>query len=183
MITRGSERFYPWTPGPRTIVQFTGHVSESELDIMRCKRRAIVPFDILAQMKSIGLAIIWNFPAVRQFRVRSETIIKRGKLVIDVMGKEVLSRIFQERDWHEDNGKIFLRESKISRSWSWCKNRWMMLENGGLREFEFGHRIYSAAELSGLLTDCGFSSVNIYGSLDGADYDHNAKRLIAVAEK
>lgn len=108
---------------------------------------------------------------------------KGGKLLIDVMGKEILSRIFQERDWNEDNGKIFLRESKISQNWSWCENRWMMLEEGGLSKFDFGHRVYSAAEISSLLKDCGFSSVNVYGDLAGADYDHNAKRLVAVAEK
>ncbi len=59
----------------------------------------------------------------------------------------------------------------------------MMLENGKLVKFKFAHRIYSAVELAGLLTDCGFSSVSIYGDLAGADYDHNAKRLIAVAQK
>jgi hypothetical protein len=34
-----------------------------------------------------------------------------------------------------------------------------------------------------LLKDCGFKSVKIFGDLAGADYDHNAKRLIAVAKK
>ena len=108
---------------------------------------------------------------------------KGGKLVIDVAGKEVVARIWQERDWHEQDGGIFLRESKMSQNWSWHENKWMMLKNGKLQEFGFAHRIYSAVELSGLLTDCGFSSVDIYGDLAGADYDHNAKRLIAVAKK
>lgn len=102
---------------------------------------------------------------------------------MDIAGKEVIARIWQERDWHEEDGRIFLRESKISQNWSWCENTWMMLENDKVKKFEFAHRIYSAVELVGLLTDCGFSSVNIYGDLAGADYDHNAKRLIAVAQK
>jgi hypothetical protein len=38
-------------------------------------------------------------------------------------------------------------------------------------------------EITEMLRDCGFSSVSIYGDLTGADYDHNAKRLIAVAQK
>ena len=99
------------------------------------------------------------------------------------MGKEVLARIWSPRDWHEQDSRIFLRESKISQNWSWCENKWMLLENGKHHKFEFAHRIYSAVELSGLLTDCGFSSVDIYGDLAGADYDQNAKRLIAVAQK
>ena len=89
--------------------------------------------------------------------------------------------IWRERDWHEQDGRIFLRESRISQNWSWSENTWMMLEKGKLQKFEFAHRIYSAVELTDMLKDCGFSSVSIYGDLAGADYDHNAKRLIAVA--
>ncbi len=106
-----------------------------------------------------------------------------GKLFMDIAGKEIIAKEFSEREWRDQNGDIFLRESKISQNWSWCENKWMMLENGRLQEFNFGHRIYSAVELSGLLTACGFSSVSIYGDLTGAGYDHNAKRLIAVAQK
>ena len=105
------------------------------------------------------------------------------KLIIDIMSKEILARIWQERDWQEHDGRIFLRESKISQNWSWIENKWMMLEDGKQQEFRFGHRIDSAVELSGLLTDCGFISVNIYGDWAGTDYDNNANRLIAVAQK
>ncbi len=106
-----------------------------------------------------------------------------GKLIIDVMGKEVLARIFQRRRWEEQDGRILLCECKLCRNWSWAENRWILLEGGDRREFRFGHRIYSAVELSGLLTDCGFSCVSVHGDLSGVDYDDNAKRLIAVAIK
>jgi cyclopropane fatty-acyl-phospholipid synthase-like methyltransferase len=108
---------------------------------------------------------------------------KGGKLLIDIIGKEVIAKMFSEREWRKCNDNIFLRESKVCQNWSWCQNKWMMLENGKLKEFSFGHRIYSAVELASLLNDSGFSSVNIYGDLAGAEYDHNAKRLIAVAGK
>jgi SAM-dependent methyltransferase len=108
---------------------------------------------------------------------------KGGTLLIDFMGKEVIARIFRQREWYEDNGRTILREHKIRQDWSWVDNRWIILENGKRREFSFGHRIYSAAEIASLLKDCGFKSANIYGDLAGADYDHNAKRLIAVVQK
>ncbi len=108
---------------------------------------------------------------------------KGSKLIIDIMSKEILARIWQERDWHEQDGRIFLRESKLTQDFSWVENRWILLEDGKQKEHRFGHRIYFAVELCGLLTDCGFRSVNCYGDLDGGDYDHNAKRLIAVAQK
>ncbi len=106
-----------------------------------------------------------------------------GKLIIDMVGKEVLARIYRERDWHEEDGRIILLECKMRDNWSWADNRWIVLEDGKQREFRFGHRIYSAVEIADLLKACGFSSVNIFGDLTGADYDHNAKRLIAVAQK
>lgn len=106
-----------------------------------------------------------------------------GKLLMDLMGKEVMARIFHERDWHEENGAIVLEERKVSRDWSWSENRCIVLKGETRKEFRFAHRIYSAAELSALLKECGFSSVDVYGDLKGSPYDHKAQRLVIVAQK
>jgi SAM-dependent methyltransferase len=106
-----------------------------------------------------------------------------GVFVVDLMGKEVLARIFRERDWREFKGGIILEERKVSQDWSWMENRWMLLKDGRIREFRFSHRPYSAAELSGLLADCGFAKTEVYGSLYGIPYDHQARRLVVVAHK
>jgi hypothetical protein len=50
-----------------------------------------------------------------------------------------------------------------------------------LGRWEFSHWVYSAAELSCMLKEVGFSSVDIYGSLEGAPYNSESTRLIAVA--
>ncbi len=138
-------------------------------------------------------AVINMFTAFGYFEIEADnkrvlaniycSLRKGGTLVLDTIGKEILARIFQERDWYEAGGGIFLRECKAQQNWSWIDSRWMMLENGKIQEFRFGHRIYSAVEIAGLLKECGFGSVSIYGDLEGADYDHNAKRLVAVARK
>jgi SAM-dependent methyltransferase len=106
-----------------------------------------------------------------------------GALVMDTVGKEVLARIFRERDWREEDGVILLEERRISHDWSWIDNRWILLKDQSRREFRVSHRIYSAAELSGLLKDCGFASVETYGDLAGSPYDHLATRLVTVARK
>lgn len=138
-------------------------------------------------------AVINMFTAFGYFEVESDnkrvlanihcSLRKGGTLILDTIGKEILARIFQERDWHETDGGIFLRECKAQQNWSWIDSRWMMLKNEKIQEFRFGHRIYSAVEIENMLKECGFSSVNIYGDLEGADYDHNAKRLVVVARK
>ena len=107
-----------------------------------------------------------------------------GVFVMDLMGKEVLARIFQERDWHEGpNGTFMLKEHKICPGWDWIENRWILVEGEKRSEYRVAHRLYSAAELSSLLLDCGFALAEPYGDLQGAPYDHTAKRLVVVARK
>lgn len=107
----------------------------------------------------------------------------QGALVLDLVGKETLARIFGERDWQEYDDAFLLQERRIVNDWSWMENRWILLQGGERQEFQVSHWLYSASELSGLLRDSGFSSVQIYGDLEGNPYDQNARRLIAVAGK
>ncbi|MFC1601140.1 class I SAM-dependent methyltransferase [Candidatus Sumerlaeota bacterium] len=106
-----------------------------------------------------------------------------GALLMELVGKEWLARVFRKRDWYEKDGVIMLEERKICRNWSWIENRWIRLEGNKRAESCVAHRVYSAVELSGLLTSCGFGQIEILGSLAGAPYDHEAKRLVIVARK
>lgn len=113
-----------------------------------------------------------------------KSLKSKGRFLIDVMGKEVLARIFKERMWSkEENGVIFLQEHKIIENWEKIKNRWIAMKGDKKIEFKFSHRIYSAVELSNLLKECGFKKVEVYGNLEGAPYDHKAERLLIVGEK
>ena len=103
-----------------------------------------------------------------------------GKLVIQTHGKETLARIFQERGWNERDGVIWLQEREVRNNWSWMWNRWILLKGNERIEAEITHRIYAGLEIVNLLTDCGFSKVELFGDLDGSPYDQNARQLIAV---
>lgn len=94
-----------------------------------------------------------------------------GVFLIDMMGKEVLARIFRERDWHEENGVLILEERKISKNWSWMENRWIIFADDNRTELNLSHRVYSAVELASLLTEGGFAHVDAYGNLDGSAYE------------
>ena len=52
-----------------------------------------------------------------------------------------------------------------------------------VRTFDFSLRVYSGRELRDLLGRAGFSSVDLYGGLDGRRYGLEAERLVAVASK
>lgn len=106
-----------------------------------------------------------------------------GVLLLEMMGKEVLARIFQERGWHEENGILILEERKLARAWGWIENRWIMFKDNRRTELRLSHRLYSAVELISLLTECGFAHTDVYGDLAGSPYDHTAKRLVGVGHK
>ena len=106
-----------------------------------------------------------------------------GSLLMDLMSKEVLARIFQERDWHEAEGILILQERRLSHAWSWIENRWIMIKDGKRNDFRVSHRLYSAAELTSLLTGCGFTSTEVYGNFSGGDYDQQAERLVVLAHR
>ena len=45
-----------------------------------------------------------------------------GRFVLQLMSKEVLARIFRERDWYEGEGAIYLEERKIQKNWTWLES-------------------------------------------------------------
>lgn len=105
-----------------------------------------------------------------------------GVFVLDTMGKEIIARTYQPRDWSEENDRFFLQERTPRDHWSRMENRWVLLD-GQKHECRPALRLFSATELAGLLTMCGFDEVKLFGDLAGASYDHQAKRLVAVARK
>ena len=106
-----------------------------------------------------------------------------GKLVIQTHGKETLAKIFTERSWHESDGVIILTEREARNNWSWMWNRWIMLKGDERIEREITHRLYAGSEIVALLTECGFSKVELFGDLEGNPYNQNARQMIAVGHK
>lgn len=123
-----------------------------------------------------------------QDRLMAENIFRSlrpgGSLMMDLMGKERLARIFNPRSWEQlPDGSLFLQERAIKDDWTWIENRWILIKDGQQQEFRLGHRLYDGAGLRGLLLDAGFESVALYGDMAGAPYDNEARRLVAVARK
>ncbi len=107
-----------------------------------------------------------------------------GRLVMELMGKEVLARIYRRHDWHgEPDGTLLLEERQVTDDWSRLEVRWIVIRGEQRCEHRFCLRLYSAAELRTMLADVGFSEVRAYGSLEGAPYDQTAGRLVMLARK
>lgn len=106
-----------------------------------------------------------------------------GTAVLEMRGKEVVAREFQERNWIERPGGQLLETCQVSHDWSRLNLRWILLDGNSRREFSWSHWIYSAVELAGLLEEAGFQNVAFCGDLSGAPYDHHARHLVAIAKK
>ncbi len=106
-----------------------------------------------------------------------------GRLVLHTHGKEVLARIFLPRSWEEHDGTHVLIERRATRNWGWMENHYTVFKDGRRHEFDVNHRLYSATELVALMTDCGFSHVDVHGDFDGSPYDHTARTMVTVARK
>lgn len=106
-----------------------------------------------------------------------------GRLLIDVMGKELIAARFRERTWNQHGDTIVLEEGRILDGWKRIETRWIMIRGTERRESKLSVRLYSGGELEAVLLKAGFAKVELLGKLSGEPYDRNAERLIAVATR
>jgi SAM-dependent methyltransferase len=107
-----------------------------------------------------------------------------GALLIDVMGKERLAKIFQDTVSNVlDDGTLIIQRPEIYDNWTRVRNNWTIIQGEHAKNFTFHHTIYSGQELKERMEQSGFENVKLYGSLDGSAYDSNAQRLVIVGFK
>ncbi|MHC4931223.1 MAG: class I SAM-dependent methyltransferase [Planctomycetota bacterium] len=105
-----------------------------------------------------------------------------GKLILDLNGKESLARKYQPRHWEQyEDGSILLIETKIHDGWSGASMTWTLIRGAERKGFTLYTRLYSGTEMIRIMQKAGFTEVKLHGWFDGSPYDHEAKRLVAVA--
>jgi SAM-dependent methyltransferase len=107
-----------------------------------------------------------------------------GAVILEMMGKERLARIFQPTSSQTaPDGSLLVERRHIFDEWTRLGNEWIIIRRGGIRSFKFHHTVYSGRELRGLLEESGLIDVMIYGGLQGDEYGVEAERLVAVGRK
>ncbi len=106
-----------------------------------------------------------------------------GTLFMEMWGKELLARDFEERTWFEREGIKILLEYSVDLNWTELTNRWLFFKDDKMTEYEFSHRIFSASEMGRLLWEAGFPVIEFYGNFEQAPYDNRAENLIIAARK
>ena len=112
-----------------------------------------------------------------------ESLKKGGAFIIETLGKEIAVRDFIEAEWFERAGATLLTEYEHVDSWTFLKNRWIIIKDNKRLEKTFVQRLYSASELRALLQKAGFETITIYGDWDETPYDQHANKLIVVCNK
>jgi SAM-dependent methyltransferase len=113
-----------------------------------------------------------------------DSLADGGTFLIDVMGKEVLAKQFQPTTAAElADGSLLIQRHEIFDDWTRIRNHWILLREGKAHDYRFYHTVYSAQELRDRLRIAGFTSVSIYGDLDGNPYGPDARRLVVAARK
>jgi len=106
-----------------------------------------------------------------------------GALVVDVLGKEALARIFNPTGSDEVADALVIQRRRVKGDWERIENEWILLRDGTTRKFVFEHWVYSARELKQMLTQAGFGDVRVYANYRGDPYGPDATRLVAVGRK
>jgi len=107
-----------------------------------------------------------------------------GQLLLDLRGKEVHALGYAETLSYEmPNGDLIFQRTRTNDDWTSSISTWVYVQGVHAHTYQITYNLYSAVELRELLKNAGFRNVQIYGDLKGIPYNHNAKRLVIVAEK
>jgi SAM-dependent methyltransferase len=106
-----------------------------------------------------------------------------GSLVMDMLGKEILARIFPPTSAQEIPGGLLVERRQAINDWSMMHNQWILVAQGRQTTFDFEHWLYSGWELRQMLVAAGFRDIQLFGNLEGDPYGPAATRLVALARK
>jgi SAM-dependent methyltransferase len=113
-----------------------------------------------------------------------ESLRPGGSILIEMMGKEPLARMFQPtRSTQGADGTLLIYRNEIGEDWTRIRNEWILVKGDRAMTFRFQARLFSGQEIKDLLRKAGFEEVTVYGDFDGNEYGINAHCLIAVGRK
>jgi SAM-dependent methyltransferase len=107
-----------------------------------------------------------------------------GRLVIEIMHRDLLVSGFQEQDWRLlGEGRLLLEQRTFDPGAGVAQTTQTLVDTSGTREsFTFSLRVYSATELVGMLGRAGFAEAKCFGDLEGGTFATDT-RLVVVARR
>ena len=112
------------------------------------------------------------------------TLRPGGRLVIEIMHRDLLVRTFTEQDWHlVGEGRLLLEQRTFDPVGGVAQVTQTLVGSDGTRESRpFSVRMYTATELLAMLAAAGFADARCHGGFDGAPFATDT-RLVIVATR
>lgn len=101
-----------------------------------------------------------------------------GRLLIDVMGREVVAGWIGRPQLVELPDAYVVQRDTVLDEWTRLRTDWTMVRGESAREVSITSFLYGAADLRALFEEAGFADVEVYGDFDRSPYDQRARRLI-----
>lgn len=106
-----------------------------------------------------------------------------GRLLVDVLGKEVLAGwVGRPQAVDVDGGTVYMRDTILD-DWTRLRTDWTLVRGDTARHASIVSFLYSAAELRSMFEEAGFTDVRCHGDFDGSPYDNRARRLIVQGSR
>jgi SAM-dependent methyltransferase len=120
----------------------------------------------------------------RVLRNAWRSLVPGGRLLLDLMGKEVLAGwIGRPQVVDLDDGAWVVQRDTVLDGWRRLRTDWTLVRGGTARDVSITSWLYSGAELCALLAEAGFTDVSCHGGFDGSPYDQRARRLVVCGTR
>jgi 2-polyprenyl-3-methyl-5-hydroxy-6-metoxy-1,4-benzoquinol methylase len=156
------------------------------LDLVEADMRAYCEPDAFDAAINLGTTFGFFENVADDFRVISnlhKSLRPDGLLIMDMVGKEIISREFAPKAEYSAGEHRVTVVRKASDDWSWIEESWTLDRPNATRNFPMCYRPYSGPELVHALTAQGFREVRISGDLLGCSLYPFGRRLVAFARK
>ncbi len=106
-----------------------------------------------------------------------------GRLLIDVSNRDRVVSTYRARDWDERDGLALLQERSFDSVRGLNRTDLTWHEDGQRRQVQFAVRLYTATELTQMVTAAGLRPIAYYGDWTGAELTRESRHIILIAEK
>jgi ubiquinone/menaquinone biosynthesis C-methylase UbiE len=107
-----------------------------------------------------------------------------GRLVVEILPRDLLVRIFREQTWQRvGEGRLLLERRTFDAAAGIVQTTQTLIETSGERDSRtFSLRVYTATELVAMLSAAGFAETKCHGDFDGGELTTDT-RLVVVARR
>lgn len=112
-----------------------------------------------------------------------KSLAPQGKIAFQLIGRDALEKYFHPKYWIELEEECFLLNERTIDFDGWLEEKYCLIQEGRVKKYRFGQRVYYPMQFSELLEDFQFKNIRLWGDCQGSPYNDQSPFILAVAEK